>query len=81
MRKKKTVKIRNVVLEIPVALLLLVLALLVLVPVVWMIFSAFKLEREIISWPPTFIPDSVTLENFSAVQDRIDIIQYIISTP
>ena len=80
MRKKKTVKIRNVVLEIPVALLLLVLALLVLVPVVWMIFSAFKLEREIISWPPTFIPDSVTLENFSAVQDRIDIIQYIINS-
>lgn len=80
MRKKKTVKIRNIVLEIPVALLLLVLALLVLVPVAWMIFSAFKLEREIISWPPTFIPDSVTLENFSAVQDRIDIIQYIINS-
>lgn len=80
MRKKKTVKIRNIVLEIPVALLLVVLALLVLVPVAWMIFSAFKLEREIISWPPTFIPDSVTLENFSAVQDRIDIIQYIINS-
>ena len=42
-----------------------------------MTFSAFKTEREIISWPPTFIPKTFTLENFVDVQGRINIIRYI----
>ncbi|HCR83933.1 MAG TPA: ABC transporter permease, partial [Lachnospiraceae bacterium] len=33
-----------------------------------------------ISWPPTFIPDSFTLQNFSDVQVRIDIIRYVINS-
>ena len=80
MKKKKTIKIKNVVLEIPVAVMLIILALLVLVPVIWMVFSAFKPEKEIISWPPTFIPNSFTLENFTDVQDRIDILRYILNS-
>ena len=48
MKKKKTIK--NMVFQIPVFLILIVLALLVLIPVIWMIFSAFKPEKEIISW-------------------------------
>ena len=80
MKKKKTIKIKNVVINIPVALFLIILALLVLIPVLWMIFSAFKPEKEIISWPPTFIPNSFTLVNFSDVQSRINIIQYIINS-
>lgn len=47
MKKKKTIKIKNVVLEIPVAVMLIILTLLVLVPVIWMVFSAFKPEKEI----------------------------------
>ena len=80
MKKKKTIKIKNVVLEIPVAVMLIILALLVLVPVIWMVFSAFKPEKEIISCPPTFIPNSFTLENFTDVQDRIDILRYILNS-
>lgn len=80
MKKKKTIKIKNVVLEIPVAVMLIILTLLVLVPVIWMVFSAFKPEKEIILWPPTFIPNSFTLENFTDVQDRIDILRYILNS-
>lgn len=80
MKKKKTIKIKNVVLEIPVAVMLIILTLLVLVPVIWMVFSAFKPEKEIISWSPTFIPNSFTLENFTDVQDRIDILRYILNS-
>ena len=80
MKKKKTIKIKNVVLEIPVAVMLIILTLLVLVPVIWMVFSAFKPEKVIISWPPTFIPNSFTLENFTDVQDRIDILRYILNS-
>ncbi|TCS82417.1 carbohydrate ABC transporter membrane protein 2 (CUT1 family) [Muricomes intestini] len=80
MNRKKTIKIKDIVIQIPVALVLVILALLVLIPVVWMTFSAFKPEKEIISWPPTFIPDSFTLQNFSDVQVRIDIIRYVINS-
>ena len=54
MKKKKTISIGKVFFNVPVALILIIIALLVLVPVIWMTFSAFKTEREIISWPPTY---------------------------
>lgn len=65
---------------IPVFLFLVILALLVLLPVIWMVFSAFKPEKEIISWPPTFFPASVTLQNFVDVQDRINIMRYMLNS-
>lgn len=65
---------------IPIALLLIILALLVLIPIIWMALSAFKTEKEIISWPPTFIPHSYTLQNFVDVQKRIDILRYMLNS-
>lgn len=78
MKKGSTAK--KVAGTIPVMILLIVLALLVLVPVVWMVCSAFKTEREIISWPPTFFPKSFTLSNFTDVQNRIDILRYMLNS-
>jgi multiple sugar transport system permease protein len=72
MKKKKTIGIGRFVFNIPVALILIIIAMMVLVPVVWVTLSAFKTEKEIISWPPTFIPKTFTLENFVDVQGRID---------
>lgn len=80
MKKKKTIKIKNVAISIPIFVVLVILALLVLVPVIWMTLSAFKPEKEIISWPPTFIPQSLTLENFVVVQDRINILRYMLNS-
>lgn len=77
---KKSRKLKDTVTGIPVFIVLAALALLVLVPVVWMTFSAFKPEKEIISWPPTFIPNTFTLQNFADVQDRINIIRYIMNS-
>lgn len=78
--KKKTIKIKNVAISVPIFIILVILALLVLVPVIWMTLSAFKPEKEIISWPPTFIPQSFTLENFVDVQDRINILRYMLNS-
>lgn len=80
MIKDKNTNIKNAVLGIPANLVLVILALLVLLPVVWMALSAFKPEKEIISWPPTFIPDSLTFENFADVRERIDITRYILNS-
>ncbi len=65
---------------IPTQLLLIILALLVLIPLVWLAFSTFKPEKEIISWPPTFFTHTFTLANFETVNKRIDIIQYILNS-
>lgn len=77
----KTVKeLRQKICGIPVFLILITLALLVIVPVVWMTFSAFKPEKEIISWPPTFIPHVLTGQNFIDVQKRINILRYMLNS-
>ncbi len=73
-------KIRQDLYGIPVFLILFVLAMLVIVPVVWMTFSAFKPEKEIISWPPTFFPHILTGENFVDVQKRINILRYMLNS-
>ena len=66
--------------NIVVFLFLCLLAVLVLLPVSWMTLSAFKTEKEIISWPPTFWPLQWTLQNFADVQARIDIVRYIMNS-
>lgn len=80
MKKKKTIKIKDVTISIPIFIVLVILALLVLVPIIWMTLSAFKPEKEIISWPPTFVPQSLTVENFVDVQDRINILRYMLNS-
>ena len=80
METRGKIKIKNIAVSIPVLVFLTALALLVLIPVVWMTFSAFKPEKEIISWPPTFIPASFTLQNFADVQDRINILRYMLNS-
>lgn len=79
MKKRKT-KLMGIITAIPVNIILCFLALLVLVPILWLIFSTFKPEKEIISYPPTFFPKSLTLANFSVVSERIKIWQYMLNS-
>ena len=73
-------QINSAVAYTAIFLILIILALLVLVPVIWMTLSAFKPEKEIISWPPTFIPQTLTTQNFIDVQSRINIIRYMLNS-
>lgn len=51
-----------------------------LIPIIWLILSGFKFERDIISWPPTFFPEVFTLDNWYAVRARIDIVRYTMNS-
>jgi ABC-type glycerol-3-phosphate transport system permease component len=53
-----------------------VVALVLFSPILWVVLTAFKTEAEAIASPPTFLPQTFTLENFSAVQDRSDYIKH-----
>lgn len=79
-RKWHLKQINSAVIYTAIFLILVVLALLVLVPILWMALSAFKPEKEIISWPPTFIPQALTTQNFIDVQSRINIVRYILNS-
>ena len=65
---------------IPAQALLIVLAALVLLPLLWLVLSAFKPEKEIVSWPPTFWFRTFTLEHFATVDKRIDITRYLLNS-
>ena len=51
-------------------------ALLLFSPILWTIVTAFKSEAEAIAAPPTFLPETFTLDNFAAVQDRSDYLKH-----
>jgi multiple sugar transport system permease protein len=75
MMKSRRLKARLV--RIPILILFIALAAVMLIPIIWLLFGAFKPDTEIISYPPTFFPHEFTLSNFTKCMQRIDIIQYI----
>src|SRR5438876_3321138 len=52
-------------------LLLLVTAVVVLLPFVWMTLASLKENREVLTYPPTWLPERVRLDNFAAAWNRV----------
>lgn len=74
MRTKKT---KSMLLRVPILVIFCFLAVVMLLPIVWMLFSSFKPDNEIIKYPPTLLPHVVTLKNFIKCSQRIDIFVYL----
>jgi len=49
---------------------------LMVVPFVWMVLGSLKPESEIRQVPPTWLPEEVTLENYSELFQRLDFLQF-----
>jgi len=49
----------------------LVIAAAMLLPVVWMVLTAFKPESDIVAYPPTLWPRELTLEHFGDIWSQI----------
>lgn len=73
----KSKSLKSKLVRIPIILLFIALALVMLIPIIWVLLGAFKPDTEIISYPPTLFPKEFTLKNFTKCMQRIDIIQYI----
>lgn len=65
------------VLKVIVCLLVLFL---VIFPFAWLVLSTFKVQKDIIKWPPTFLPKTWTIKNYIKVWDRIELASYIKNT-
>lgn len=57
-----------------------VIGLAMLLPIIWMVITAFRPEADIVSYPPSLIPDTFTLEHFIAIWDAIPFAQLYVNT-
>lgn len=73
----KTKNLKTILVRIPIMIVFIFLALVMLIPIIWLLLGAFKPDAEIIAYPPTFFPAEFTLKNFTKCMQRIDIIQYM----
>ena len=53
---------------------------LMVVPFIWMVLNAFKPASEILSKPPTFLPNAPTLDNFTGLLTSYSFLQYILNS-
>ena len=58
----------------------LIILFLILFPFAWLVVSTFKLQKDIVKWPPTFLPKTWTLKNYTLVWKRIELARYIKNT-
>lgn len=49
---------------------LIVLAVIFLVPVVWIALCALKGKTELVAWPPVILPKTITFENFTVAMSK-----------
>jgi multiple sugar transport system permease protein len=62
------------------AVLAIGIGLAVLLPVIWMFFTAFKPEADVVTFPPTLWPRQLTLEHFVDVWHRIPFARLYVNT-
>lgn len=58
----------------------ILVGLMMLLPIIWMVFTAFKPEADIVTYPPTLWPRELTLEHFVDVWERIPFAQLYVNT-
>lgn len=73
-------KVKEAVYQVIVFIILAILALTILLPVLWMLLSAFRQPNQITVYPPQFFPREWTLFNFTEVFRLIPIGRYIMNT-
>ncbi|WP_235008084.1 carbohydrate ABC transporter permease [Microbacterium timonense] len=56
------------------------IGLLMLLPIIWMVFTAFKPEVDIVTYPPTLWPRELTIDHFIEVWNRIPFAQLYVNT-
>ena len=68
------------ILKAIVYILLLAMAFFTLIPFAWMLFSSFKLEREVFSYPMTWLPETWHWENYSLIWQKVSLLTYFKNT-
>lgn len=56
------------------------LAVITTYPFVWSVFASFKLDKEIVSYPPSIFGNNYTLDNYKKIWSRIPFFRYYFNT-
>lgn len=70
-------RMKRMLFQVPIIFIYVCLAIIMLLPIVWMLFSSFKPDNEIITYPPTLLPQVYSFKNFIKCNQRIDILVYL----
>jgi multiple sugar transport system permease protein len=76
----KSRRIRRIVVDRGIDLVLLVFSLLMLLPLVFLVSNGFKTPQEMLAWPPTIIPANPTIDNFAAVLQDTPLLRWIFNS-
>jgi len=71
---------KKIVVSVLTHLFMISLAMIFLVPVMWMLSTALKTRWEIFAWPPTLFPEKLYWMNFSDVFTRVPMLRFIGNT-
>lgn len=63
-----------------VILILTIGGIFMLMPFIWMILTSFKMEKEAILMPPTFLPKKFTIDNYVKLFSELDFFIYFKNT-
>jgi multiple sugar transport system permease protein len=61
-------------------ILMLFTSIVFLFPLLWTVISSFKTENKIVSYPPKWIPEQVTLENYKFVLNNYPYIKWMLNS-
>lgn len=61
-------------------LILMVLAVIVVYPFIWMVFTSMKAEAEIVAWPPKLMPEIFVMHAYQDIWERIPFMKYYKNT-
>lgn len=70
-------KVKNAISYTVITLILAALALVILIPVIWIAICAFRPQIELMQYPPQFFAEKLTLQNFTDIAKRIKIWGYV----
>lgn len=58
----------------------IIFALLILIPILWVTLSSFRLTKDFLTASPTLIPPTFTLEHYEELFNRLNVLRYIWNT-
>lgn len=79
-QSSKNRRMRRIIVDRGIDLVLLVFSLLMLLPLVFLVSNGFKTPQEMLAWPPTIIPANPTIDNFAAVLQDTPLLRWIFNS-
>lgn len=68
------------IVKLSIYILLIFLSFVAIVPFIWMLSASFKLNKDVFTYPVTWIPETVRWQNYADIWDKIPLFTFIKNT-